>query len=85
MARRVKILCDHGVSVDFISDTLTEAADVTGDAGAPRLPYMTYEDALGNSVAVRTDSIIAVLVSDLDPEEQWMLEERLEEKSGNMA
>ena len=85
MARRVKILCDHGVSVDFISDTLTEAADVTGDAGAPRLPYMTYEDAFGNSVAVRTDSIIAVLVSDLDPEEQWMLEERLEEKSGNMA
>lgn len=89
MAIRIKVLCEHGISVDFVSDTLTGASDIIRDINRAKCEslaegdgsYICYSDALGNQIVICKERIVAILTESLTPDEAFLLQQKQEEKS----
>ena len=75
MNKRIKVLCDYGVTIDFVAncpDGIEELGDELATSGEARSSkrYAMCSDALGNQIAICKDKIVTVLMEKLTDEEE---------------
>lgn len=80
MVKRVRMMCEHGTSVEFawrgrsVTEVVGRIEQGRNTLGPVR--FVLFEDVLGNEIAVDPDKVVAVLMEELPEDEKVELRER---------